>query len=419
MSDLHDFENRIWLKDRLQVSRSRNTWRFGGQVIKGLAACTFLPVISGIPTEGETLITSTGTWTNITGLANPFSYQWLRNEAPISGATASSYVLAALDVGASITVAVTATNSFGASSPAFAKPLGPIALPLTISGTPVLTATVGTSYPGFTVTAGGGWVPYLFSVISGAPWPPGISMNARTGIVAGTPTLGGTFANTIIQVTDQYGDTATLPPFTMTVETPIGVVGAPVTMALQNSPYAGFVVSGVGGIPPYSYSVTAGSLPAGIALNSTTGVVSGTPTGAGTSAGIVITVTDALSETASLPAFSLLVTGQLVISGAPNDFATINQPYSSFTVSASGGYPGYSFAVTAGTLPPGIGLNAVTGVVSGTPTVLGTYAGIVVTATDSQGDTASLPAFSIAVGSTPPDSLNFTRPSNSQYQGLA
>lgn len=441
-ADLHDFQNHAWAKDRINLRPVRNSWRFsGGQVVRSIPANTFLPLISGIPTDGETLVTTTGTWTQIvpgpdylldsdgnvitdssgqplvgTG---PYSYQWLRDGTDIPYSTQNSYVLTAADVGHLITVAVSAQNTFGLSFPVDAKPVGPIADTLAISGTPILSATVGESYTGFTVSASGGWAPYLFNVISGPPWPPGITMDGRTGIVAGTPTESGVFANTVVQVTDRYGDTANLPPFTITVEIPLSISGTPIGAALQDSPYAGFTVVGAGGAPPYVYSVTSGSLPAGITLNSATGVVSGTPTGSGTSAGIVISVTDALSDVASLPAFSIVVAAILTISGTPFDFAVVNQPYLGFSVSAAGGYPNYNYTVTAGSLPVGITLNSATGAVSGIPTVLGTSSGIVITATDSQGNTASLPAFSIAVGTQAPVSLNFSKPSNSQYEGLS
>ncbi|MBM7093427.1 putative Ig domain-containing protein, partial [Streptomyces sp. S12] len=59
----------------------------------------------------------------------------------------------------------------------------------------------------------------------------------------------------------------------------------------------------------------------------------------------------------------------------------IAQAYSQ-TITASGGTPGYSFAVTAGALPAGVTLNAATGTLSGTPTASGTF-NFAVIATDS------------------------------------
>jgi hypothetical protein len=74
---------------------------------------TVAPVISGTPTVGSTLTTTTGTWTG-TGIA--YTYQWKRGGVNIGGATANSYVLVTADVGTIITATVIATNAGGSSS---------------------------------------------------------------------------------------------------------------------------------------------------------------------------------------------------------------------------------------------------------------------------------------------------------------
>lgn len=66
---------------------------------------------------------------------------------------------------------------------------------------------------------------------------------------------------------------------------------------------------------PFAYSVQAGTLPAGLSLNSSTGVISGTPTTAGVSSGIVIRATDATPDTADSNAFSITIDE----AGAPAD----------------------------------------------------------------------------------------------------
>jgi hypothetical protein len=72
-----------------------------------------LPVITGTPTEGQTLTASTGTWSNS---PDSYTYQWKDDGVAISGATASTYVLTAGEVGATITVTVTAHNEGSGSS---------------------------------------------------------------------------------------------------------------------------------------------------------------------------------------------------------------------------------------------------------------------------------------------------------------
>lgn len=81
------------------------------------------PAISGTPTVGQTLSTSSGTWSNSpTG----YTYQWRRNGVAISGANFSTYNLGSVDEGATITALVTASNA-GGSSAAVSEGVGPVA----------------------------------------------------------------------------------------------------------------------------------------------------------------------------------------------------------------------------------------------------------------------------------------------------
>lgn len=86
----------------------------------------------------------------------------------------------------------------------------------------------------------------------------------------------------------------------------------------------------------------------------------------------------------------------LAIDGDPDLTATQGVPYE-FQAEASGGVPAYVYSLHAGTLPNGILLNAATGVLSGTPSETGSFAGIVIRVTDAQGLTADLPAFTLVV----------------------
>lgn len=65
------------------------------------------PAITGTPSQGQTLTCSSGTWSK----SPTFAYQWNRSGVAIAGATASTRVLTAGDVGATMTCTVTATNA--------------------------------------------------------------------------------------------------------------------------------------------------------------------------------------------------------------------------------------------------------------------------------------------------------------------
>jgi hypothetical protein len=62
-----------------------------------------------------------------------------------------------------------------------------------------------------------------------------------------------------------------------------------------------------GGVPPYRYTVRAGTLPAGLSLDALTGALTGTPTTVGTSAGVVLRVTDASAIAVDAPPVAMIV----------------------------------------------------------------------------------------------------------------
>jgi hypothetical protein len=127
---------------------------------------------------------------------------------------------------------------------------------LSISGTPITTATSGVAYTGFTVSASGGVPAYTYSIFSGS-LPTGITINSSTGAVSGTPTVDGTFADIVIRVTDSLGTTANLAPFSL-------VVAAASTGFVQNN--IAITVS-AGGTSSSSASITTIDTTKSIALS--------------------------------------------------------------------------------------------------------------------------------------------------------
>jgi alpha-tubulin suppressor-like RCC1 family protein len=106
---------------------------------------TVAPVVSGTATRGQTLSSTTGTWT---GKPDPtFAYQWQRAGSNIGGATSSTYVLVSADVGNAIRCVVTATNvvaAVSANSNATAAVAGLVAGAPTIGTATAVTATSAT-----------------------------------------------------------------------------------------------------------------------------------------------------------------------------------------------------------------------------------------------------------------------------------
>ncbi len=151
-------------------------------------------------------------------------------------------------------------------------------------------------------------------------------------------------------------------------------------------------LAATGGTSPYTWAVTAGTLPAGLSLDTTTGVISGTPTAVGTS-NFTAQVTDSAAVTATAD-LSITVNAAVSITTTSLPAGEVGSAYAQ-TLAASGGITPYAWSLSVGALPAGLSLNASTGVISGTPTAVGTVA-FTVMVTDSVARTATMP-LSIAV----------------------
>ncbi len=146
-----------------------------------------------------------------------------------------------------------------------------------------------------------------------------------------------------------------------------------------------------GGSPPYSWVLTAGSVP-GLSL-ATDGVLTGTPTTTGTNT-FTVQVTDSLSATTN-KGFTLIIAAAApnITTASPLPDGAIATPYWQM-LAATGGTTPYQWALITGTLPGGITLNAA-GVISGTPTNSGTFS-FTVQLTDYPGLTTTK-AFAVSI----------------------
>ena len=214
------------------------------------------------------------------------------------------------------------------------------------------------------LTVTGGTSPFTWSVSSGS-LPPGLALNASTGLLSGTPTTAGTYTFTV-KVTDSSGlsDTA---PLTVTIIPGPSMNFAPPPGGWTNTVY-GYTLTESGGTAPYTWSVSSGSLPAGISL-SAGGNLSGTPTATGTFS-FTARVTDANGQSATQATSITIAAGVSITSAAPPT-AVLSTAYS-FTFAATGGTTPYTWSVNSGTLPAGLTLSSA-GVLSGTPTTAGSF----------------------------------------------
>ena len=73
---------------------------------------TTVPAVTGTGTVGQTLSVTNGNWNYV---PTSYAYLWLRNGAPITGATAATHLLVAADSGTNVSCRVTATNAAGST----------------------------------------------------------------------------------------------------------------------------------------------------------------------------------------------------------------------------------------------------------------------------------------------------------------
>ncbi len=259
---------------------------------------------------------------------------------------------------------------------------------------PVEKLTLG-RLAGFTPVTGGSGTGSLSYSIS-PPLPSGLSINAGTGAISGTPSVAQASTTFTVTVTDANSATASN-TFSLTVNaaptTNVAVTQAFLTKGFTVTPFT--PVLGQNGTTPYSYSISP-TLPAGLSFDSSSGAVGGTPSVTFAAANFTVTVTDANGATAT-GGFRLTVNGPVAATQViASKGLTVETPVTPFTpVTGSGGTGTLSYSVSP-TLPAGLAVNSSTGAINGLPTTTSAATSYTVTVTDQNGATSAA-SFSLAV----------------------
>jgi len=154
----------------------------------------------------------------------------------------------------------------------------------------------------------------------------------------------------------------------------LSITSASVPQAQVGSPFS-YQLSATGGKSPYTWAITGGALPGGLALSVSTGMISGTPTASG-GFSFTVTATDAQPAITTKILSMTVSPAPLVLAAAPALEGLMGSSLT-YQLSASGGTPPYIWSVSAGTLPAGLILNPSSGSISGVPTVAGLFTFVV------------------------------------------
>ena len=230
-------------------------------------------------------------------------------------------------------------------------------------------AVVGTPYSA-TLTAAGGVPGYTWKLTSGK-MPSGLSLSSSTGVISGTPTAAGTFSLGLTVSDKSHPGQSELAVLTLAVTaTPLNIITASLPGATDGTSYSQ-TLQASGGTPSYSWSITSGSLPAGLTLTSS-GVISGIATASGTFSFHITAADKGSPQQTQTTTLSITATANpLKITTAALASGTTGSAYSQSLI-ASGGIPAYSWSLSSGSLPAGLALSS-TGAISGTPTASGTF----------------------------------------------
>ena len=352
-------------------------------------------------------LTSNGDWVNFNAAPSPlvisglsgqtYNFQIRQQIYHAPGSYPNTYWLVA--------PSVASPNTGGGSQAYSFTVVAPLSTTTSIATKSLTADTAATSFTPITASGGGSSKTYSIS----PSLPSGLSLNTSTGAISGTPIGASASTSYTVSVTD--GSSTSTATFSLGVNAALSSSAGTVPSGVyKDVAVTAFTpVSFSGGTSPVTYSVSP-SLPAGLSLNTSTGVISGTATGTAASTTYTVTATDANGDSEA-SAFAFAVTNQPTAPGAPTIGAATSTGQTTATVAFTapantGGAAITTYTVTAS--PGGITATGSSSPITVTGLIAGTAYTFSITATNAAGLTSSSssPSSSITTESAPVQNNN-------------
>ncbi len=277
----------------------------------------------------------------------------------------------------SVPYIITATGPTGATSSKTVNIIIKYRLPVISYSSTTKIFTNGYAIDSMTPTNTGGPVT-SYSVSPSLP--SGLSIDSTTGVISGTPSVTASQANYVVTATGSGGNGSVT--LTLTVVDPPSIsYPTPLTRTFTTSYAISSIIPSNSGGDISGYAVSP-SLPSGLSIDSTTGVISGTPTATRSATNYVVTATGTGSVTSSATLNFTVVNAPNISFSSTNRTAYVN---SAATIIATNSGGAISICSISPSLPSGLTFNTANASIAGTPTVTSSATNYTITVTGTGG----------------------------------